>query len=337
MNLKWVKKLTLPVLAMLFVYYGQSLNRHNFNEMNSVTSINEQTQLSRQQVNAATHHVIYGLHESNHVVRTYLERDFDVSEIQSIFQGLTVASNKLHPEVTSLIPVHSTLLDYELKDGHLILNLSEAFLDYALDDERQLLSALVWTYTELDEVDRVWFKIEGEAVKNLGGVLSVERGLTRSMGLNLELDLDLIHLEDSKLVMLYFLTDDTPDGLLVPVTRLVANQTNVITYLIESLIAGPLGQNYISVFNHQTTLLDEPVLDNGILTLNFSSDLYYNKAQTQVSSAVLRQLVMTLTELEQVENVSVIIEGNVKVFDDELKPIAIPTNRYAFDSFIKPQ
>ena len=335
MNLKWLNKVTLPVLAMLFVYYAQMSTVERLNGINTVTSINQELQISRGEVSEQTHHIVYGLHNTNHIVRTYVEQIEEVSAIESIFNVLTVNSDKLPNEVTSIIPVNSTLLSYELDNETLILNLSESFLEYAPEDERQILSALVWTFTELNEVNRVKFEIEGQTVSNLNSSLAVERGLTRSMGLNLEVDVNMTDLTDSKLVMLYFLTNDSTEGFLVPVTRLVSGQTDAVQYAIEALIAGPRGESYISIFNHRTTLLETPLLEDGILTLNFSSDLYYNRDQTKVSSVLMRQLIMTLTELDEVENVSVIIEGNVRVFDDQLTPIAVPTGRAEFDAFIE--
>lgn len=337
MSFELLKKLTLPVLVMLFVYYAHNPASSGKGDINTVNSINEQLSVSNLQVTDETHHVVYALHEWDYIVRTYVPKDLDLCAIESIFMGLTGNFQQVTDDITSLVPENARLLSYELTDGYLTLNLSAEFLEYDLSQEQQLLSALVWTFTELDEVDRVGFKIEGEPVANLKGTLAVGSGLTRSMGLNLEIDMDLSHLNDAKQVTLFFLTDDSSDAFLIPVTRLIPAKEDTITYVIESLITGPVGQNYISVFNHRTTLIDDPILENGLLTLNFSSDLYYNRAQTEVSSAMLRQLVMTLTDLDEVDQISVIIEGSVKVFDDELGLGTITTSDFAVDSFIEAQ
>jgi germination protein M len=91
----------------------------------------------------------------------------------------------------------------------------------------------------------------------------------------------------------------------------------------------------VSVFDQNTTLLEDPVLTDGLLSLNFSSDLYYNNDQTEVSSTMLKQLVMTLTEVDEVEMVSVSIDGNIKVMDDTSRSIAVPTARTNVESFIE--
>ena len=48
---------------------------------------------------------------------------------------------------------------------------------------------------------------------------------------------------------LYFVTDDSKDGLLVPVTRLISASTDPVTYAVSALIQGPVNQNYVSVFD----------------------------------------------------------------------------------------
>jgi germination protein M len=145
------------------------------------------------------------------------------------------------------------------------------------------------------------------------------------MGINLEVGAP--HITDAQMMKLYFLTDDTDDALLVPVTRLVEKDVDPFEYAVSALVRGPIGATYISVFNHRATLLEQPKIEDGILTLNFSSELFYNQEQTQVSSQVIRQLVMTMTEFDEVYEVSVVIEGSSRVFDDAGNPITVPVGR----------
>ena len=52
---------------------------------------------------------------------------------------------------------------------------------------------------------------------------------------------------------------------------------------------------------------------------------------------MLTQLVMTLTELEDIEMVSVSINGNIKVMDEADHSIAVPTGRFDVSSLIEAQ
>ena len=210
-----------------------------------------------------------------------------------------------------------------------------AIYDNPLSYEHQTtyFGAIVAPYA--NRIANAKFEIDGESVNNLNGALSVGRGLDRSMGINLELDTT--NYDETQLVTLYFVTDDSQEGLLVPVTRLISASTDPITYAVSALIQGPVNENYISVFDQNTTLLSEPVVSEGLISLNFSKELYYDSEQTKVSSMMLTQLVMTLTELEDIEMVSVSINGNIKVMDEADHSIAVPTGRFDVSSLIEAQ
>ncbi|WP_235070052.1 GerMN domain-containing protein [Turicibacter sp. TJ11] len=328
MQTKWMKKLTLPVLAMLFIYYAT--RTEDPAARNLVDTMSEQPMQEQSVYSTEDCYTIYALHESDNLVKTFVPKDEANDPIQAIFEIFTTKSNQLPVGTTSLVSPMTKLNDYRLEDGVLTLNVSPEFLDYTTSEEQDVLSSLVWTYTELTDVDKVKFEIDGEAVSNLNGSLPVSRGLDRSMGINLELDA--MNLDDTQLVTLYFMTDDTKNGMLVPVTRLISSSVDPVTYAVNALIQGPTNhENYVTVFNHETMLLNDPVISEGLVSLNFSSELYYDSQQTKVSSTMLNQLVMTLTELDDIEMVSVSIDGNIKVMDDANHSIAVPTSRFDFE------
>lgn len=328
MKTNWLKKLTLPVLAMAFVYYltksGEDPATKNL--VQNIT--NQQSTLQTSEISEDCYEV-YALHDSGYMVKTYVEKGEETDQVQAVFDLLTIKSNQLPLKTTSLISPMTVLNDYTLNDETLTLDLSKEFLNYDASQEQQVVESLVWSFTSLEGVDRVKFEIDGQPVSNLNGTLAVERGLTRQMGINLEMDTN--NLDNTQLVTLYFMTDDTQNGLLVPVTRLIPSSVDPVNYAIDSLIQGSVGGEYISVFDNQTTLMTEPVIENGVITLNFSSDLYYDNNQTVVSSLMHEQLVMTLTEFDGIEAVSVLIDGNSKIVDDTLRSVAIPTSRNIFE------
>ena len=328
MRTYWLKKMTLPVLSMTFIYYltngGDDAATKNLVE----TITNQQSNININQTLEQCYEV-YALHDSGYMIKTYVEKGEELDSVQAVFDILTTKSNQLPLQTTSLISPMTVLNDYTLEDGILTLDLSEDFLNYDMSQEQQVVETLVWSFTALEGVDRVKFEIEGQPVSNLKGTLAVERGLTREMGINLELDTR--QLDDTQLVTLYFMTDDSENSLLVPVSRLISNTVDPVTYAINSLIQGSVGGEYISVFDNQTTLMTEPVVEDGVMNLNFSSDLYYDQDETMVSSLMLEQLVLTLTEFEDIESVSISIDGNEEVMDENLQAVSVPIDRQYFE------
>lgn len=326
-KLEWIKKITVRQIAgmciiMVAIYFIFAGNEEPM-ETNLVGSMGYSYQ---EDVPEETEtHTVYVEHESGYLVKTEIEACETCSTVESVFAGIQHASERLPSNIEGLIPARAVIRDYQLDGDILTLNLSESFLYYRSTQEENLLSSLVWSMTELPHVNRVHLQIEGEEINNLNTGIDVGRGMTRAMGINLEVNAPRV--TDANMMKLYFLTDDTDDALLVPVTRLVDNHDDPFEYAVSALVRGPIGATYISVFNHRATLLEEPRIEDGILTLNFSSELFYNSEQTQVSSQVIRQLVMTMTEFDEVYEVSVVIEGSSRVFDDAGNPITVPVSR----------
>jgi len=326
-KLGWIKRISAKQIAamcviMVAIYFIAPLATNDSSEnVNMVGSMGG----SYEEQDVFQTHTVFAMHESGYLVKTEVLMDEEQSSVHAIFTSIQNGSTSLHNQVEGLISPSAVLRDYETSNGNLTLNLSESFLYYPTSIEEDLLTSLVWSMTELPHIDRVHFQIEGEDVSNLNGSIDVGRGLTRAMGINLEVDTP--NVANAKMMTLYFFTDDTDDALLVPVTRLVAKEVNPFEHAVSALVRGPVGGNYISVFNHRATLLEAPLLENGIMTLNFSSELFFDQAQTQVSSLVIKQLVMTLTEFDEVSEVSVVIEGSSRVFDDVGNPITVPVGR----------
>ncbi|MCL2559176.1 MAG: GerMN domain-containing protein [Turicibacter sp.] len=328
-KLAWVKKITVKqVVAMCIVMvaiYFLTITTDEAQQTNLVGSMGYSYEESDEEEAEGTH-VVYVEHESGYLVKTEIAVCGTCSEVESVFAGIQSASVRLPEHTEGLIPANAILRDYQLNGDILTLNLSESFLYYRVSQEENLLSSLVWSLTELPQVNRVHLEIEGEQVNNLNTGIDVGRGLTRDMGINLEINAPRV--TDAQMMKLFFLTDDSDEALLVPVTRLVGEHGNhPVEQAVSELVRGPAGATYISVFNHQTTLLEQPKLEDGILTLNFCSGIFYNQEQTQVSSQVIRQLVMTMTEFEEVHEVSVVVEGSSRVFDDAGNPITVPVSR----------
>ena len=330
-KLRWIKKITAKQIAamcvvMVVIYFiarPVGVNDDEQDEVNMVGSMGYSYE-DEEDCECETH-MVYALHESGYLVKTEVEADTAMSGVESIFTGIQNGSARLQSNVDGLIPQGAMLRDYVVENDVLTLDLSESFLYYRTSVEEDLLTSLVWSMTELPHINRVHFQIEGEQVNNLNGGVDVGRGLTRSMGINLEVGAPRVL--DTQMMMLYFFTDDTTDALLVPVTRLVAPEVDPFEYAVSSLVRGPIGATYISVFNHRATLLEQPKLEGGIMTLNFCSELFFNQDETQVSSQVIKQLVMTMTEFDEVYEVSVVIEGSSRVFDDAGNPITVPVSR----------
>lgn len=117
--------------------------------------------------------------------------------------------------------------------------------------------------------------------------------------------------------VLYFVKINGQDGSVkpVPVTRTIKFKDSPITRTIESLITGPTvseRQSGITSFIPDETELISASIQNGYLTLNFSSKFEENYSGREAILLELSQVVLTSFNFAQVTKLSILIEGKRK-------------------------
>ena len=121
------------------------------------------------------------------------------------------------------------------------------------------------------------------------------------------------------IVSLYFPDKETnlikPEARLVNVKELIQAPYNV---LIELLIQGPKSDKLKVVIPENVKLLNAS-LEGECLTLDFSSELLnYSKDDSKVKENLINSIVNTVTELNEVNKVKFLIDGNTNEdFKDE--------------------
>lgn len=84
-------------------------------------------------------------------------------------------------KLSRIIPEETRILDLRVENGIAYLDLSSeiATANYGSQTEGVLLSSIVWTLTQLEEIEAVQILVEGEIVDSLGGHFSASIPLTR--------------------------------------------------------------------------------------------------------------------------------------------------------------
>ncbi len=127
---------------------------------------------------------------------------------------------------------------------------------------------------------------------------------------------DILKTKEYKAV-LYFVKINGQDGSVkpVPVTRTIKFKDSPITRTIESLISGPTADERhrgITSFIPDETELISARIQNGYLTLNFSSKFEENYSGREAILLELSQVVLTSFNFTQVTKLSILIEGKRK-------------------------
>lgn len=192
----------------------------------------------------------------------YLVKDGPVTEmLPNGFQGVLPAGT----EVT-----------VNIKDKVATVDFSKEFNDYDASDESKIMQSVTWTLTQFDSIDSVKLQVNGkELVQMPVNKTPIQSALTREMGINLDTK-DVADITNTKPLTVYYVGGETGEYYYVPVTKRVSNANdNNIAAAVGELAEGPGTGSALATFMEQDVkLLDEPVVADGKVTLNFNESIY---------------------------------------------------------------
>lgn len=162
-----------------------------------------------------------------------------------------------------------------IRDGLARVDFSKDFLNYPLEDERLVITSLLYTLTEFPTVDRVELQVEGRTMTTLPGGTSIGEVMNRNRGINLEIAAGLEDFQRASRLIVYFNTrlGEEQRHYYVPVTRIISDTDNLAQATLEELLRGPRpGFPLYSAIPAETMLKDLSV-GGEIASVNFSSEL----------------------------------------------------------------
>ncbi|WP_181349755.1 GerMN domain-containing protein [Thalassobacillus sp. CUG 92003] len=229
----------------------------------------------------------------------------------------------------AVLPQGTEIKGLNLKeDGTLVVDVSKEFADYRAEEEADILQAMTFTLTQFDNVDKIKLWINGyEKTEMPVSGTPISDGVSRSNGINLQggQSVDLV---DSRAVTLYYPAQNEANHVYhVPVTTRVKGDGELNEAIVQALVDGPaFNLPLLSAFNDGVQL-QNTALDDGVLSLTFNEALLTNAEESSVSDAVMKSLVMSLTEQEGVEAVNVQIEGFEQIYNENGEDYAEPVTR----------
>ncbi|MBO1625434.1 GerMN domain-containing protein [Bacillus arachidis] len=237
-------------------------------------------------------------------------------------------TNLLPNGFRAVLPANTTLSVDVKKDGTAVVDFSKEMKSYKKEEERQIVESVAWTLTQFKNIKQVKFQINGEKLAKMPvGGTPLGESVSRADGINFD-DEQVADVTNTKSVTLYFLAQNNKKQYYVPVTRRVAEgKENEIATVVNELVKGPSGSSLLNDFNPDVKLVSEPKLQDGKVTLNFNENIYANKGKSVISNYVLQSLVLSLTEKQDVKNVSVEVNGKANLVTEKGEKLTKPVNR----------
>ncbi len=255
---------------------------------------------------------IYLLDENNYLVKTKILLDDNSEEdnIKTIINNLTITKNTKFPDkLTGLIPKDTKLNNIIIDNDLVTLDFSKEFLNVKEDISEKLIESLVYSLTEIENINKVNITVEGgelETYPNTTKKLSLP--LTRDIGINKEYTYTT--LEDITKVTIYYQELIDEDTYYVPVTKYLNNSNNKdkINIIVEELTTSYIYEdNLRSILNENVELIDKELIDNDLLILNFNNALF--DSDSKIKEEVLYMLSYSAFANYDVNTVSFRVDG----------------------------
>ena len=253
--------ITITTLIILLIIYIIPINK----EFNETISYNNNI------------NYIYLLNDNKLIRTSIISNEEDtLNKVKEIINNLK--DNNYNDKLKSIIPKDTKIIDLSLDNKLLKINFSKELLNISSNLEEKLIESLIYSLTELDEIDSIMIFIEDKLLLQLpNSNKKLPSILTRDYGINKIYNLTSIN--NVNKVTIYYYQELNNNYNAVPVTIFTNDNTEKIEVIIKDLKSSSIYQtNLVSFLSSNTKLLDYELTENKI-KLNFNQpllDTFYN-------------------------------------------------------------
>lgn len=219
---------------------------------------------------------IYLLNEDGYLVksRVLLEGTTLEDKIKEILEQLIISDDNHFPKgLFAYIPKNTKVLNVLCGEGKVTVDFSSQFLDMDVHEEKQIISGIVFSILDLDDIEEVIILVEGTILSEYPNTKEkLSSPLNKNIGINQEYELT--SREDVSKVVIYYLSRINDEMYYVPVTKYLNDSRDKIKIIIDELSTSYIYEpNLMSFLHSKVELLDYYEQEN-VLFLNFNKFLF---------------------------------------------------------------
>ena len=257
---------------------------------------------------------IYLLGSNDYLVKTNIILDSNKLEdkVKDIIEYLKISNKKIPNGLKGIIPDDTKLNSVSVESGTVTIDLSKEVLNVSLDKEEKLIESIVYSLINLDKIDGVIIKIDGNILKELPqSKKELPLLLNRTYGINKVIDID--NIDNVKKVVIYYKDIISNTSYDVPVTKYLNDEREKIDIIIDNLSSNYIYEsNLISLLNSNTKLLNYEIVDKS-MTLNFNQGIFTNN---KLLVEVTYQVVSSVFENYDINKIIFEVDGK-NIFEYE--------------------
>lgn len=199
-------------------------------------------------------------------------------KIIQILNNLVDKRNSQIPDgLYGVIPKNVDINSVNIDEGIVTVDFSKEILNCSLEKIKIIVTSIVYSITELDEIKGVILLVNGNALENYDSVLDRSIGINNRYLFNSRTNI-------SKVVV-YYLEDIDNSLYYVPVTKYLNDDREKIKIIIEELTTSYIYEpNLMSFLDSKVELIDYNI-DGDVLFLNFN-DYFFDSSDKILEEVV---------------------------------------------------
>ncbi|TYQ16276.1 UNVERIFIED_CONTAM: germination protein M [Acetivibrio alkalicellulosi] len=209
----------------------------------------------------------------------------------------------------TVLPENTCVLGMNIKDGTVIVDFNENFLDYSdKKEEINIVSGVVYALTEFKTIDKVKILINGEEQGTLKYGSDISGFLSRD---NVLINSEKLNVDDrtKKLDVYLFKNINEKFDYLVPVSYeyIGVEDEKLPCEIVRLLTKSYEKQNLFSQLPENAELLDSK-LEKDVLVINFNEELK-NYGGSAREHGILNQIIHSMKQIKGATSIKILVEG----------------------------
>ena len=253
---------------------------------------------------------IYLLDNNNYLGKAEiaLSTNDTVTMVRELLETLItdgIGEDKIPNGFTSIIPSDTKINSIELDKGILKVDFSQELLDVKKELEEKVIESIIYTVTEVKEIDKVVIFVDGKILTKLPkSNINLPTTLDRSFGINKKYDITTF--KDITPVTIYYINKHNNNTYYVPVTKYINDDREKIEIIIDELTTSPIyTSNLMSYLNSNTKLLKSNI-DKDLMSLEFNDYIFNDYEDKKILEEVIYTISLSIYDNYNVHEVSFI-------------------------------
>ncbi len=260
--------------------------------------------------------VVYLLNKENYVSRVNMvfNNKETLEKIKEIINILTLKSREseyIPDHFFGVIPVNTKINNVSLENKLLKIDFSKEFLNTTEKNERKMIESLIYSLTELEEVENILIFVEGKGFTELPySKEKLPSLLNKDFGVNKIYDIDSI--KDTTKTTIYYGSKEEDYFYYVPITYVSNNQNEKIDIIIEKLKNSPIYESKLISFLHANAEITNYEILEEEIKLSFNNYIFEDLQNTTILEEVKYMIYLSLRDTYNVKQVEFIVKNDDK-------------------------